>query len=506
MLRLFALLLLFATTPVQAAWQRASTEHFVIYADASPDWVSDYARDMERFDLLARTVFNLQDRSAGMKLTIFVVGTTSDVQRIHGVPGANVGGFYVPGFGGAIAVVPRATQGAQTSDVVLRHEYAHHLMMQYFAGSYPAWYIEGFADFLSTATFDDGKATLGQPPPNRWLAIRGGARIGLKRLLALGGDLNRSETRALYAEGWMFTHYLMTDTARRAQLSRYLDLIAEGRTSIAAAGEAFGDLNALERAFASYSRQSRLSYFPIAKSFTYAGPLETTALDDGERRTVTERIAVMRGIRPQDRTRLVSEIADAAARAPQSASTWTLLAQAELQAQNLAAAEAAADKALAIQPNLSRALLWKGMAIVGRLRAANDRDAAKWRAARGYIIRANRADPGDALPLYQNYLTYRYTGQEPNQTARDGLLLAHQLLPQQRGIRFTLVRDLAERGESEAAIALLRPIANSPHGKRAAANAARQIARIEAAKAAGQKAALPEAAEPPPEAEGGDDD
>ena len=57
---------------------------------------------------------------------------------------------------GAIAVVPRntGTDGVFTGQLVLFHEYAHHFMLQYAPAAYPAWYVEGFAEVVSTASFE----------------------------------------------------------------------------------------------------------------------------------------------------------------------------------------------------------------------------------------------------------------------------------------------------------------------------------------------------------------
>ena len=55
--------------------------------------------------------------------------------------GETVAGFYAARDEDIFAVALRGGMG----DDVLLHEYAHHFMMQNFASTYPAWFVEGFA-------------------------------------------------------------------------------------------------------------------------------------------------------------------------------------------------------------------------------------------------------------------------------------------------------------------------------------------------------------------------
>jgi len=475
-------LLIAVGAPAQAEWQRAESAHFTIYADAKPAWVRDYALDLERFDMLARYLFGLEGRDVGMKLTIYVLDTSGDVRSAYGDNAGNVGGFYVAAAGGAMAVVPRATGGIQSSDIVLRHEYAHHLMMQYFPAAYPLWYVEGFADFLSTARFDGHDfADLGTPPPARWLAATRGNRLGIAKLLDAQPDrLNDFQRGALYAEGWLLTHYLTVSGERKGQIENYLALINAGRPQAETATTAFGPLDRLQADFDRYRKQSRLNYFHLAKPFVYADSVTVAALDAAGQDTIRERLALARGVPAEQRLALAVALERAAARYPESAETLAMLAQARLALDDYDAADAAADKAMALDPKLARAALWRGLADTGRLRKAGNHDATAWKAARAFIVRANRAAPDDALPLYENYRIYRWLGMAPSQTAQDGLARAWQLLPQHVGIRIDYARLLAKTGKRDAAIVLLMPLANAPHRSEAAEAATRMIVAIRA--------------------------
>src|SRR3546814_20857147 len=93
---------------------------------------------------------------------------------------------------------------------------------------------------------------------------------------------------------------------------------------------------------------------------------------------------------------LVGEARPVAARYAGDAFVQRAMAEIEYDAENDAEAEAAADRALALDPGLVPAMLYKGR-VLARRAAKNDR-ADDWTAARSWFIKANHADPAFALP------------------------------------------------------------------------------------------------------------
>src|SRR5690606_17382921 len=111
---------------------------------------------------------------------IFRFGDPSDIAHIAGYPGSGIAGFYIPRAGNSVAFVPAREDRAAGSIArrnertaldgmsVLKHEYAHHFMMQYFPGAYPGWYVEGYAETVATIRFlDNGSFHIGDPPQYR---------------------------------------------------------------------------------------------------------------------------------------------------------------------------------------------------------------------------------------------------------------------------------------------------------------------------------------------------
>ena len=160
-------LAMFVATPAHAAWHRASSPHFIIYSDQSPEKLRAFAVKLERFDKAVRIARSMQDFPIGdgNRLTVFVLSNTGAVRKLANDKTGFVAGFYIPRASGSVAFVPRnAGEGAKTdlnADTIFFHEYAHHLMLQKAQAAYPAWLVEGFAEFYSTAKFEpDGSVGL----------------------------------------------------------------------------------------------------------------------------------------------------------------------------------------------------------------------------------------------------------------------------------------------------------------------------------------------------------
>lgn len=151
--------------PVAAAWHKASSRHFVIYADENPEKLRQFATKLEKFDKAVRLVRDMPDFDAGdgNRLNVFVVRDSRTVERLSKM--RNAGGFYLGHSRGPLAVVAktgfRDSNESFSADIIFFHEYAHHLMLQDLDKPLPEWLVEGFAEMMSTASFDKAN-------PCRW--------------------------------------------------------------------------------------------------------------------------------------------------------------------------------------------------------------------------------------------------------------------------------------------------------------------------------------------------
>ncbi|HEX7931160.1 MAG TPA: hypothetical protein VF470_09685, partial [Sphingomicrobium sp.] len=102
-----------------AAWLRAGSTHFIIYADENPAQLRAFAEKLERFDNAVRHVRNMDDPPIGdgNRLTVFVVRSDGEVQKLIHDKTGDVRGFYIPRASGSVAFVPRKSGSGSEWDL-----------------------------------------------------------------------------------------------------------------------------------------------------------------------------------------------------------------------------------------------------------------------------------------------------------------------------------------------------------------------------------------------------
>lgn len=491
---LLALILLGFPVPALAAWHKVESPNFIIYSEGDPERTMEFARKVERFDTFLRGRFAITQAPSPFRLTVFLTGATNPAAKLISRGPATIKGFYTIGPDGPIAVVDRLQNGGRfdlDADAILLHEYVHHFTFQYVRGALPAWFVEGFAEFYSTTEFNrNGQAEFGRPPLFRGYDLLVTRAIPIERLLTADvGDLEGEERRSLYARSWLLTHFLTFEPGRSAQLGRYLEAINAGTDNLAAAKAAFGDLAQLDKDLNTYRDKRRMAFLTQNAPTPVPDGIRQSPVDPGEAATMVERIRIMRWLRQDEAPAVLAALEKARARHPQSAAVPALIANVHFAAKRDAEALAAADAALALNPAEPRALMMKGLASVRSLVREQSGDAAKWRVARSHFVKVNRAQPDNPYPLYQYFRSFTQQGTEVPPLALQGLARAHELVPQDRAIRFSRAQALLREGKPKEAVALLMPLARDPHGGASANNARRLIARVEKAMASGTNAA-----------------
>ena len=488
-----------AIAPAYAEWRQARTRHFLFYSQGSEATLRTFATKVERFDATLRLRFAVSDADEPQRLTIYMLPTTDSVKAVYGKGSKTVAGFYVPRAEGSYAVVPRSA-GDQTlgADVILFHEYTHHFMLRNFPVAYPAWFTEGFAEYLSTTDFTkEGNPRIGLPANHRAYGLVLETPIPARRLLTANvSDISADDVDKFYGRAWLLTHYLNAEPDRKAKLSEYLGAINAGKSSLDAATTSFGDLTALDKELAKYLGKSTI---PVSKLLTVIPPpadLEITLLDPVSAQLVPLRLAYLQARDQQDEkktdeskkgvTQVIVAVQKIVAANPQSADALLLLAQAQSASSDDAAAEKAVDAALALDPKLTRALLLKGQ-IRSRDNLRKDRVTAEtWKTTRAWFIKANRTDTNDPLPLFAFYRSWRDEGVEPSATSFRGMERAFEMVPESTEVRFGLINAYANNKKWDDAIRLTKVIAFDPHGGGAANYAQTLLVDLQAEKTGGK--------------------
>jgi hypothetical protein len=500
---LLVLLLFFTSATARADWKAAETEHFIIYSESSDKEIEKLAARLESYDKLMRMATAIKDDVQPVKVRIYEVASTHEVERAIGLSDSGVAGFYDSNIFGPFAVTPRKTyyhDATFTAELVLHHEYAHHFMLQYFPSVYPQWYVEGFAELIgSSKVLPDGRIGYGMPARHRGNEIAA-QWVHLRDLIVK--PPHKLGYFDLYGQGWALAHFFTFSKERAPQMRIYLASLRAGKTAEEAA-KVFGDLDALNREARRYVTNGVFEYKPVAVEIARPAVRTSRRLSAGEAATIAEVIAHRddelslyrkAGSREREtdlRRANLERIRDKARRFATDPAVLHLLAAAEYTAGNLAEAAAAAERLLAIDPNHARGLAVRSLGLAQEAaRLSGAQRAAKAAEARRLALRANAADPDDTLPLLAFYQSFNLAGEKPSKQAVELLEAVVETQPGDTKARQLLVDEYARQRRWADAIDTLVPIANSPHEspRRAAAREQMEKLLAELAKAKGADA------------------
>lgn len=488
-----------------AAWYQASSKHFVVYDNDSPEKVKAFTEKLERFDKAIRVwhVTPEDNRGPASRVTIFVLDDVDAVQKVYG--GRGVAGFYDPRASGSVAFTPRGDNGGDLSpQAVLFHEYTHHWMLTTWADAgFPYWFVEGFAELHATAIVGaDGSYTFGANPLYRRYTIGQDNLMPAPDLLrALPTDRMSDGSRdGVYSRGWALVHYLTFDKDRRKDLSDYIGAINSG-VSIKEAAKYIGNPATLDAKLNVWVRQPK---YPSAR-FTVTelpiGPVTIRPLTAGEAAVMPALIMTKRSVNPKNAGQVVDMARRFAAPYPNDAGAQNELAEAEFDVASLskndadalagfARAEAAADRALAADPKSIHALVYKGMAQEEIAKRNKVTDAVKWQAIRRWFLAANKIDTEDPEPLRQYYDSFDKAGQKPSANADKALIYAYALAPYDGGLRLQAAKVFLQQGDEKHARVALAPIAYNAEDRALSTKAQKTLAALDAKDIPGALAAL----------------
>jgi hypothetical protein len=466
-------------TPAQAEWWEAKTDNFIVYSESSASEAKEFAQNLQRFEHALRSLQKIDFRpesTDAMRLTVFRTGDMGTMGRLAG-PG--VAGFYMPRVGGSVAFTPsrreRVEKGAANADrrtdldpqTVLFHEYGHHFMYRHFSGTaYPAWYREGFAEAYSTIDLKkDGSFHLGNAPQSRGSAFSSiNFNYSVQRMLHAADKPDFEDVYGRYTYGWLLTHYLTFEPSRHGQLQAYLKLMNSGANSAQAAEKAFGDVRKLESEVNAYLARGSLPG-ALVRPPDYAPPTVTMRrLSADEEAIMPIRVRSEAGVTRKKAKDVAADARAVAARFPKSYAVQLALTEAEFDAENLEAAEGAADAALAIRPEGINALLFKAKICLERARKDSKQNAV----ARIFLARAHKADREHPEVLYLNYLSYLQEGGKLPESAIIGLEQSFTKAPYDYKLRLAVARQLLAERDGAVARKILAPLVHSPHESKGA--------------------------------------
>ncbi len=248
-------------------WRRLASASFDVVGNASE---GDLRRAADRIEIFRAVILTALPRlplAGGPATRVYVFRDYSDFEKFAPRDGRGrrlqgVGGYFLTTPGINLLALPMYRDRESTYEAAF-HEYTHYLVHKSLPNA-PAWLNEGLADFYSTTEIDDsGKVTIGRAEPQNMATLQSRSIPPLRRLLSgdsaqrlfVGGD-----TEMFYAHSWLFVHYMLLADggSHRPQLMNYLELLRSAPTIEAAASQAFGSLDDLDRELRGYIQNFKL--------------------------------------------------------------------------------------------------------------------------------------------------------------------------------------------------------------------------------------------------------
>lgn len=494
-----ALGLLCAAAPARADWYRAETDRFVVYGEGRESKVRDYAVKLQTFDGMLRVFHPVtRTRTPATKVHVYLVEGVRGLRRIRPGLSNSVAGFYSASNEGLVSAV--ATEGSLDADDVLFHEYGHHFMLDNFPVAYPAWFVEGFAEYFMTAEITDEGVKVGNYNPDRVEALFLSAWLPWDEVFAkTTGETRRQSLAAYYSQAWLLAHYMYSSPERTAKLDKAITAIAAGAPPMSAFEAATGlSSDALTRELRRYRK---LPMFLVRPPKVAPETVQVARLTAGEAEFVLDHARLILSPTGKLDQAYLDDVRRRAQRHPDDAFAQRTLARAEFVMGDVAAGEAIMKALLAARPDDAENLLMTGtgQVLAGmREREPEDRQT-RFRAARPVLAKAYAVDKNDFRPLYAYALARSVEPEFPSDNDVTVLLQARALAPsvQENALRAGLA--LLRKGRLEDARRVLGPVVNNPHGGAFAAQARALLAgksESEAEAAASGEAAEAEPAQP----------
>lgn len=465
-------------SPAWAEWHRAESDRFIVYSDGDERILRDYVLKLEVFDRILRSQTGLDINEAPpRKLPIYLVGRHSGLEQVRPGISENIAGFYSATPDDIFAIGIRTRR----EDFVLLHEYAHHFMLQNFAYGYPAWLVEGFAEYYMTAEIEPNRATFGKFNESRASWLTGGQWLPLADLLTQRPDQIQRHGETYYPLAWLVTHWFMSDSGRKAALMRYMLDVGQGADPVEAMENVTGlTIPELEQTLRLYVR-GNLQYSGFRFDFPRS-PVVLTTLPPSADDLLLLNQRLKMGVRDDDRQTVLDEVRRLAGLHGDDPFARRILARVEITMGDRATGEAILRALIARDPEDVEALQLMARS---RLEATDDPisdddgTSSGIQDAMGYLRQAYAIDPENYLTLYLLSQVRQQAPGYPTDNDITTLAEAYRLAPQLDAVRFAAAQALMYRDRNADAINLLLPVANAPHGGGAAALARNLIRRAQ---------------------------
>jgi TonB family protein len=237
------------------SWIEVSTPHFQVISNASEKEARRTAIQFERMRSVFARVFPDANIDTASPMVVLALQDKRNFQALEpavylGTGQVNPLGLFLHAPEKNYVLILLNAPG-QHPYAPIYHEYAHFVQSRT-SDWMPLWLTEGWADFYSTAEVLDTEVLVGKLDAGTWQFLQRNPLLPLSALLTVDTHSpyyhEEDKGSMFYSESWALTHYLKMKDARENthHLQNYLDLVHQNVESVAAATQAFGDLDQLQ--------------------------------------------------------------------------------------------------------------------------------------------------------------------------------------------------------------------------------------------------------------------
>jgi tetratricopeptide (TPR) repeat protein len=478
-------------TALAADWLRAQSEHFVVTTDGTERRVREYLHDLESLHHVVQMLLGVDAAKAQgkPKFELYLLQSNQDMGKVRPYFANKFSGVYMQCDEGSVAYV--SVEHGRLGEVgdwglsVLFHEYAHHMMFQYATRVYPPWYVEGFAEFLGHSEIDGDKVVLGGIGRQTAWQLRERPWIDFEKVFqppfkATGEkDVDDSYFMAFYAQSWLLTHYMLSDSERTRKFNNYFARIGAGEDP----RSAFESATNIPVATLRGLLKNHLNSLPVINVSSNSMPKIEVVIEPlpAEVDRYVLDASVLKTCPGKEYGQILLERLHAAASKGAASEGLSLaLARAELLYGQVEVATASLQKIAAAEGNFeAQYLLGRVLEQSAETLNGEARDSAREQ-ARAQYFKAYRLKKNDAPNLYHLAHLLAREGATPN--ALNAAQGARALAPGVSSYAlFEAWLDL-EGGQPERALRALAPLASNPHDLKFAAQVREAMAAIRAGK------------------------
>ena len=302
------------------SWIEVKSPHFTVVSNDSDRAARDVAWQLEQMRGVIERLWTWARVDTSKPIVVYAAADEASMkalapeywERKNGVKPASV---FVEGAD-RYAVALRTDAKAEDRDglnpyITAYWSYVGLMLNASLDRDLPLWFQRGMASVFSNTIVRDTAIQLGRAIPWHIQRLQKGTRTPIRELFSIdrtSPSYTQADRLELFdAECWALMHFLMfgEEGTHRAQLDRFIALLHEGRPSAAAVEEALGNVDALQKRFASYFSHQLYQYmridvdlrtkretFPIRRLPAPEAATQRAALHAAMRRPIEARAAI----------------------------------------------------------------------------------------------------------------------------------------------------------------------------------------------------------------------